>query len=85
MFRVYLTTEGGEILTWSMSQTSDFLNAADAFVELLNWDFLDGHPFLIWVASGESYLACHWCRSKPGDSGYWRDRQGSIDWLKYHN
>lgn len=83
MFRTYLTTEAGEMLTWSLSETSDAINAAEAFVELLSWDFLDGHAFLIWATFDENCLACHWSRSSPGDLGYWRDKVTSIDWLKY--
>lgn len=83
MFRTYLTTEAGEVLTWSLSETGDAINAAEAFAELLSWDFLDGHPFLIWAAFGENYLACHWSRSSPGDLRYFRDRAASIDWMKY--
>jgi len=83
MFLIYLTTESGELLPWSLNQVEDAINAMEAFQELLSWEFLDGHPFMVWAAYNEYNLACHWCRSQPGDSGYWRGKVLEIDWLSH--
>jgi hypothetical protein len=85
MFRAYLTTEFGSVLNWSLTESENVLEAHAAFSELLAWKFLDGHPFLIWAASGGNYLACHWCRSRPGDAGYLRDKLVIVDWMRHRS
>jgi hypothetical protein len=67
-FRTYLTTEAGELLPWTLNETLEIASAVERFVELVSWEFLDGYPFLIWAVFGDNYLACHWCRSRAGDS-----------------
>lgn len=80
VFRTFLRTFDGYVLSETDTATADRATAEAAFTELVNRAYLDGQKWAAVLSYNDSHIAFHRFDRHPGDADYWRDRLADIRW-----
>jgi hypothetical protein len=80
MYRVYLCTLFEQVYPWSEVTTLDAATAAEAFSDLVNCTFLDGHQLAAIATHNNGPLAIHRYDMAAGNASYWRGKLHEVPW-----
>src|SRR4051794_12780853 len=80
VFRVYLRSFDGYVLSETDIVTADRAVAEAAFIELVNRVYLDNKKWAAVLSWNNRQIASHRFDCRPGDKDYWRDKLADLRW-----